>query len=80
MVIGSNTIYPQYNTQETNLTSVLLFPIVTLPIVLLLIISSDCTLAVPSPLLSSKSQPSHAPVTLIDPMPTDATNGFPLLS
>jgi hypothetical protein len=51
--------------------------IVTLPIVLLLIISSDCTLAVPSPLLSSKSPFSHAPVTRTEPIPTDATFTLP---
>ena len=54
----------------------LLFAIVTFPIVLLLIISSDCTLAVPSPLLSSKSPPAQAPVTLTAPIPTEATRGL----
>ena len=51
----------------------MLSPIVTLPIVLLLIISSSCTLAVPSPFDSNKSPPAQAPVTLTEPIPTEAT-------
>ena len=54
----------------------LLSPIVTFPIVLLLIISSSCTLAVPSPFDSSKSPPEQAPVTRIVPKPTEAIKGL----
>ena len=67
----------KYVTQDTSFTPVLLLPIVTFPIVLLLIISSDCTLAVPSPLLSSKSPLEQAPVTLTEPIPTDVILTLP---
>jgi hypothetical protein len=66
-------LYPQYNTQDTSFTLEELLPIVTFPIVLLLIISSDCTLAVPSPLLSIRSPPAQAPVTLTGEIPTEVT-------